>query len=116
MTDRIELGCTVHFSGADMCRWRRATIVGDYVISSVGSWWPVSNTGHEPTSIGSHLYEAMVFRLTGIPVPDNGGCPCRVIADLNEVEVTRYDTPGEAHEGHEALVRKYIEAQPTEGD
>lgn len=40
MIKPIELGWAGHFIGAGSCLFRRNTVIGDYVVSTVGAWMP----------------------------------------------------------------------------
>lgn len=99
------LGMPGHFIGASRCVWHMTTIVGPYLVSTVGDYRPVNE--EKSTNIGlNRKYETMVFRAgaacarpeCGCGVPDHDG---------HGIDFAPYNTAGEAQTGHEAMVAKY---------
>jgi hypothetical protein len=105
----IELGCPGHFICAQDCRFRRHTQIGNYRVSTVGDLFYRSEDGKRQT-VGSgekEFFETMVFKTTKKPAKGNDGCGCREVNDWGGLECNRYKTAAQAHEGHEAMIRKY---------
>lgn len=107
----IELGCPGHLCIASKCLWRRHTQVGTYRISTVGEYHPDSGP-RRPVGSGEEYFETMVFRTTGKPVDGAEGCGCQKLDSLSELECLRYATAGQAQEGHERMIRKYLKVKP----
>lgn len=104
---RIELGCTGHLCVAARCGWKRHTRVGNYRISSVGNYYPSSDSERE--TIGwDRYFETMVFKLTGEETADSEGCGCGEAASFAELDMEGYNTAGDAQAGHERMVEKYL--------
>ena len=110
---RQYFGSAAHFVGSESCRFHIATLVGDYVVSTVGDYRP-SGFRFEPGSkvYGAEIgcgrrYETMVFRNGG---PCGCGCGMPEI-DGSEIDFEGYNTRGEANAGHERMCQKY-EAVP----
>jgi hypothetical protein len=116
VSKRVELGCAGHLIVARWCLYRRHTQIGDsFRVSTVGDYRPPldgERCGPRET-IGAgkdSFYETMVFRTDPEPASKSEGCGCRKVIDWCEIDTKRYATAGEAHEGHERLVRKYMRA------
>jgi len=87
MSDRIPesewtwLGYPQHFIGAAACRFRMATMVGNYLVSTVGDYHPKKrvddiDSEREPVGGGEDaFFETYVFRCDGM---DSCGCCARV--------------------------------------
>lgn len=105
-----ELGCPGHFIGADRCLWRRHTLVGDHIISSIGNY--MSPTSNKFQTVGggvNDFFETMVFPAGDFR--DSNGCGCREPVDVgNPLKVRRYKTEGEAQRGHEQCIEEIMEA------
>jgi len=101
------LGMPGHFIGSARCVWHLTTVVGGYVVSTVGDYRPFTED-QKPTEIGlGRKYETMVFR-AGKPCA-RPGCMCGVPDhDGRELDFEAYNTAGEAQAGHEAMVAKYV--------
>jgi hypothetical protein len=98
------LGAAGHFIAADSCRWHLCTVVGDYMVSSVGEYVPNGRgRGDGFEQIGcDRLYEVMVFKCAPCREP---GCHCGGeprVTDLSEVDYTPANTRAEAAANHEA--------------
>lgn len=90
------LGMPGHFIGASRCVWHLTTVVGGYIVSTVGDYRPFAED-QKPTEIGfGRTFETMVFR---------AGKPC---ARPECMCFAPYNTAGEAQAGHEAMVAKYV--------
>lgn len=108
---RVELGCPGHLIVAYRCRWRRHTQVGDFRISTVGDLYvheektPQTLSGKE-----RDYFQTAVFRTGGVD-DCNDGCGCHKVLEWNEVEIDHYATAGAAQQGHEAMVKKYLDME-----
>jgi hypothetical protein len=106
---RNYFGNAAHFIGADDCHFHIATQIGEYLISTVGEYRPLKETGgylygREPVEIGiNRKYETMVFRAAG---PCQCGCGMPEHSG-SEIDFSGYNTRAEANVGHEALCAKY---------
>ena len=105
----IDLGCPGHFICAKDCRWRRHTQVGSYRISTVGDLYVKDEK--ERQTLGASpdsFFETMVFETEGTPEPGSEGCGCMAVKSWSEIDGRRYTTAGEAQQGHEDYVAKYL--------
>ena len=111
MSDSIDLagwewyGNAAHFCGAKDCRFHLTTEVGQYVVSTVGDYYPQgSERKIEPTDIGSNrTHETMVFAVVG-----RCKCGCNLPThDGNEVDFCGYNCGADAAKGHIALCEKW---------
>ena len=106
---RVECGCAGHFICADRCKYRRHTQVNGFRVSTVGDLW----IDGKREKIGSWgYYETMVFPTSDKPAEGGEGCGCMEVTNWQDVDGKRYETAGEAHAGHEKLVRKYMRRKP----
>ena len=114
--ERKELGCAGHFIGGAECRFTRHTQLEHYKVSTVGNYFPSRKEEHpQRRPIGlSGFFETMVFPTGSEPQPGSEGCGCRVVISWIELECQRYDTAGEANDGHEAAVERYLSEGPWE--
>ena len=101
------LGMPGHFIGASRCVWHLTSVVGPYLVSTLGDYRPFPSD--EATNIGAgRKYETMVFK-AGAPCTVDG-CGCGVPNhNGREIDFAPYNTAGEAQAGHEAMVAKYVE-------
>jgi hypothetical protein len=119
MTDRsqwIWMPHAGHFFGADDCKFRLNTCVGDYIVSTVGEYLPLIykefqalgyNKKYEPMT-----YETMVFESKDI----NEGCCSKEAVIEKDVETARYNSPKDAYEGHINLCLKWSIVKKTGDD
>lgn len=122
-----------HFICGHDCHFTLSTYVGDFIVSTVGEYWPDrmvreifaksrgieiegrgdawdtnyrEKIGYEP--IGwERTYETMVFKAK--PAPAGLGaicCPWRIDSGT-EVDFAGYNSPDDAREGHYALCEKW---------
>jgi hypothetical protein len=106
MHERIEIGCAGHFIAADSCRYRRHTQVGNYRISTFGNYFPAGE--RERREVGcDRFFETEVFETSDEPAYESEGCGCMTVVSWSAIEMVGYQTAGEAHAGHEAMVDKY---------
>lgn len=97
-------GAPLHFVAATKCRFRLGTVVGEYVISTVGDYWS-SDGKREP--VGCERWaETYVFRIASWR-----SCGCPQI-DCSEIDATCYGEDAKCEEinaGHLAMCQKYAE-------
>lgn len=110
-------GLPGHFIGSAWCRFHLCTIVGDYIVSTVGQYIPphASMSSKEFAELGANrTYETMVF-LAGKPC-DAPGCACGMPmqSSLTEVDFDGYNTALDATEGHYRMCHKWATAPPAE--
>lgn len=92
-----------HFICADMCRFRMTTIVGRWIVSTVGDYYPPLPLGNGPKEIGyKRTHETMVF--LSKPVD---GCGCREMVSGAEEDAAGYNSHNDATNGHYAMCRKW---------
>jgi hypothetical protein len=107
--ERVELGCPGHFICARDCRWRRHTQVGRYRVSTVGDLYFEGKKARQTLGAGSDsFFETNVFRTSDAFEPESESCGCRAVESWSEIDGTRYATAGEAQQGHEKFVSKYL--------
>lgn len=100
-------GYAEHFIGAADCRFSMATAIGEYVVSTVGEYFPTSHKGDDPRPIGAErTYETFVFKAG----PTCGKCPFPHIADATEIEAEPANDAAAAHANHMTMCRKYAKA------
>jgi len=89
-------GSPAHLCVASSCVFHMATRVGDYMISTVGEYYPSNNS--EMVTVGCDRYfETMVFEVAG------GECECGCglpDIDFSELDTEGYQTRAEANDGH----------------
>ena len=105
-------GHAAHLSVRGRCRHHLTTVVGKYVISTLGDYVPdPRNAPDVRETIGSgndDYYETMVWTLAGYCV--EGCCP-QIGNDLDDTK--RYATALLANIGHLAMCLKYAAQQET---
>lgn len=102
--DWIWMGHGGHFIGGNECRFRLNTKVGNYIVSTVGEYYPMSNAD-KPYSIGyNRTFETMVFKAVKGDAPC---CPFEADVSAGVLEMVPYNTPGDAQEGHMLMCEKY---------
>ena len=122
-----------HLIVASECRFHLCTQIGDYLISTVGEWFPdepvreifaqsrgitltgrgdarradyLKKVGFEPVG-AERLFETMVFRTIGT-VCEDPACGCGLPQiDPTELDMQGYNTAGAATIGHLDLCRKW---------
>lgn len=106
---KTEWPRTSHFIGAESCRFGKSTLVGKYVVSSVGEYAPRDHGGCGFEPIGcNRLYETMVFKTTG-RFCRTKGCPCGGIPDIipRELDFAAANTREECLANHKRIVAKW---------
>jgi hypothetical protein len=93
-----------HFICGDQCLFHLCTQVDQYLISTVGDYYP--KLGVPKEKIGyNRFYETMVFKIIGVC-----SCGCGLPGiDPTERDSNVYNDPISATEGHQKLVDKYIQ-------
>lgn len=98
-----------HLCVGKMCQFRLATIVGAFLVSTVGEYFPKGQK--EMEMIGGYIdgdsfkpfYETMVFRCGA----ERHDCGCPSNVDYSEIECLRCETDKEALKQHRELCEKY---------
>lgn len=101
-------GSPAHFVGRADCTFHLATEVGEYLVSTVGDYWPTGGAVEsQAQEIGSgRLYETMVFRFK-----DRCPCGCRMpLAEGNPLDAVGCNDSDTANKTHLNLCRKYANA------
>lgn len=100
----IWLPHPAHFVGAFRCDFRLATVVGDFIISTVGEYR--FSADKKISKIGpDRFYETMVFFKKDYNL-ENCGC-YKFEIDGDCIELDGYDKCDEAMSGHNKICRKY---------
>jgi len=102
-----------HLIVADMCRFSMCTQVGEYLISTVGDYWPDGERGKRRTIGGGDdsFFETYVFKAGPPCAVKSCGCGQPTI-DGSEIDGERCATAGEARELHMKYCEKYAREQP----
>lgn len=114
--DWVWMGHAGHFCGANDCRFRLTTYVGDFIVSTVGEYTPKlfskNDRDFQPLGCGKDdLYETLVFPAKK---DDKGLCCPYIISSFIEIDGDRYKTPLEALEGHMNLCEKFSQKSKKE--
>ena len=99
----IWLPHAAHFCGAHECRFRMATCVGKYIVSTVGQYDP-KHTGVFEEIGFRRLYETMVFIAKEATVCKT--CPVEISCH-DDLETESYNDGKAAFAGHLAMCRKW---------
>lgn len=118
-------GSPAHFICGRWCRFHLCTLVGPWLVSTVGEYiHPRHAQGSEQAEseylvehpfgeeIGcNRLFETMVFR-AGAPCTEEG-CQCGLpeLADAGELDSRGYNTRGDATKGHHAMCLKWADKE-----
>lgn len=120
-----------HFIAGDKCRFKLATYVGKYIVSTVGELWPDRDTRRifaeidrwDCPKIGEawdaeyfkkfgykdigfkRKYETMVFKALKAKTKTEC-CPYRISSGEN-IDFLPYDSPNDAYKGHMKLCNKW---------
>lgn len=126
-------GNAAHFIGGHMCRFHMATLVGPWIVSTVGQYWPeesvrniiansrgvtlegkgdaraadyMEKVGYE--EIGhERTFETMVFRAGAPCAEPDCGCGMPRLDPPSELDSGYYNDAGAATRGHYALCEKW---------
>lgn len=129
-----------HFICSDWCRFHLLTIVGDYLVSTVGEYIPdapvreimAESRGVTLVGMGDdrradymkkigfeevgfrRTYETMVFKLGNEHCTEaDCGCNMPMVGDWQEQDFDGYNSRGEATAGHYALCHKWAALSAT---
>ena len=108
MSERKTWDRPSHFICARDCRFGRTTVVGGWVVSTVGDYRPTSNGGRQEQIGDGRTYETMVFPLAKLcddPECKCGGMP--VVEQWAEKDFEGYNSKAEAMVGHRRMVQKW---------
>ena len=127
-----------HFIASSDCRFHLCTLIGEYLVSTVGEYLPDSEVreimassrgitltgrgdarranwmqkiGYETIGL-DRKYETMVFRVSGkrCEVPDCG-CGLPVVEEWGELDMNGYNDAGSATRGHYEMCRRWEQKQ-----
>jgi hypothetical protein len=93
-----------HFIGAHDCAFRMCTQVGDFLVSTVGSYRP--DRGKEKDIGWKRKYETFVFKAGAVCTVKGCGCGMPEI-DGGEIDSEPANNPGDATANHYAMCAKY---------
>ena len=93
-----------HYCAANNCRFRLATCVGAYIVSTVGEYFPEGTKTLETVGL-DRLYETMVSHASSPPKIHECGC-IESRGDW-ELDFAAYNDAKSAYEGHLKLCRKW---------
>jgi hypothetical protein len=144
LTDVRWFGRAAHLIVGDKCQFHMATQVGDYLVSTVGEYWPerpvreIHAKVHDPDwlrknahMMGDNFDYAYMKRFgfeevgcdrkyetmvfkAGEPCTRED-CGCGIPAiDGSELDFGAYNTAGEATEGHMKMVEKWLRGAATQ--
>ncbi len=100
-------GSPLHFSGGFNCHFHIGTLVGPWVVSTVGEYVTCENRQEfEQIGVG-RLYETFVFRATGERC-SRPECMCdQPEWTGGELDLEGYNLRGDAQRGHYAMCEKW---------
>jgi len=115
-------GAPAHFICARWCRFHMVTLIGSYVVSTVGEYVHPRNSGGGEQAEAEWLrknwpgedigcdrkYETMVFRMSGRCDSETCGCGHPFI-DTAVLDTTGYNTAKDANHGHRAMCDKWAD-------
>lgn len=105
MTNWKWYGNAGHLAVSHQCRFHLSTEVGNYLVSTIGEWYPARSKEMDTIGTGSKdFYETYVFKLDGTRCKCGCGLPG---IHLSEIAGLRYETPKEANEGHIKFCEEY---------
>lgn len=96
-------GNPAHLAVRQNCHFHLATLVGKYVVSTVGEYIPDGETEYKRIALDA-LFETLVFRHNG----DFCGCGCG-LPDIEAAEIDgqKANTAKDANVNHAAMCSKY---------
>lgn len=137
MSERAEwewFGSAAHLIVGQDCRFHLATVVGPWLVSTVGEYLPdegsreilarsrgivlegrgdarradyMRKIGYEQIGAG-RTYETMVFPVSGNRcTAEDCACEMPVVSDWSELDSDGYNVRGDAHRGHYAMCEKW---------
>lgn len=108
-------GNAAHFIGGQDCRFHMATLIGKFLVSTVGQYRPDSRVREVLASarggdrdayeqIGfNRTFETMVFKAGAVCESEGCGCGLPSLDPPSELAFGGYDTAGDATRGHMEL-------------
>lgn len=109
-SDWVWLPHAAHFCGANECNFKMATIVGDFIVSTIGEYYPlhmILSGINKMQEIGANrLYETMVFIKKIMPKGAHCDC-CKFTIHPSEVDFIDYSNGSDAMNGHMNSCYKY---------
>ena len=102
-----------HFISANKCMFRMSTVVGKYLISTIGEYYPnLGNTRgeevvREPIGYDGQYYETYIFTVGESEME----CGCAQVSDWCEIDGKRTSTAKEANLTHMEMCYKYAMMQ-----
>lgn len=107
-------GSPLHFIGAWSCHFHLGTLVGPWVVSTVGEYTPDGNRADYEEIGGGRKYETYVFRATGDRC-SRDGCRCgQPEWTGGEIDSEGYNERGDAQRGHYAMCEKWAAIKTDE--
>ncbi len=92
-----------HFIGADRCRYRLATYVGGYIVSTIGDYFPMGASQLEKIGF-DRMYETYVFKAGEVALE----CGCKYKpTSWQEIDSRGSNCPNEAYENHIIMCNKW---------
>jgi hypothetical protein len=99
----IWFGYPQHLCVRQKCRFHLSTDVGEYIVSTIGSYFPDPDGEMEEVGL-DRFFETFVF-------PNEGPNPCGCCVSIgDEVDATGYNSEAEAQAGHMEMCRKWAES------
>lgn len=130
----IWFGSAAHLIVGEDCRFHLATVIGPWLVSTVGEWLPDETSreihadvrgvtlegrgddrradfkrkfGYVEIGAG-RKYETMVFRVTGeVCTAEECECGLPVVGDWSELDSDGYNKRGDAQRGHYTMCEKW---------
>ncbi len=115
----IWQGAPGHFICAERCRYHLATVVGPWLVSTVGEYYVKAND-ESPTPIGvERFYETMVFRAERARCirdgPTGASCGERHMLSARNLDFAAANSRKEAQAAHMRMCRKWARKTATNG-
>jgi hypothetical protein len=107
----IWQGSPGHFIAGESCIFHLSTVIGGYIISTVGEYCPLGPYTKIETIGCDRLYETMAFRAARCVAT---GCTCGEYrqASGKSLDFAPANTRAEAHETHMAMCAKWAKRKP----
>lgn len=96
-------GSAGHLCVSEYCRFHLATQIGQYLVSTVGDYYPHGKQSEKPETVGcGRTFETMVFKIDG---PCECGCGMPKIIP-EELVCDGYNDRASANKGHDFICHK----------